>query len=105
MRSDPRTDVLVGQCRRPDALSAVEHKPADVVPQPLIVKYEFTDGVRESVTLPLALALTGGLCLALWHGSTRGLDRIRSRAQVVRCHMCHGTGLACGVRGMPRGAT
>jgi hypothetical protein len=85
--------------------SAVKHRPADVVPQPLIVKYEFTDGVRELVTLPLALASAGGLCLALWHGSARGLDRIRSRAQVVRCHMCHGAGLACGVRGMPWGAT
>jgi hypothetical protein len=85
--------------------SAVKHRPAYVVSQPLIVKYEFTNGVRELVTLPLALASAGGLCLALWHGSTRGLDRIRSRTQAVRCNMCHGTGLACGVRGMPWGAT
>jgi len=95
-----------GRCvRHSRVASAVKHRPADVVPQPLIVKYEFTDSVRELVTLPLALASAGGLCLALWHGSTRGLDRIRSRTQAVRCNMCHGTGLACGVRGMPWGAT
>jgi hypothetical protein len=73
--------------------SAVKHRPADVVPQALIVKYEFTNIGWELVTLPLALASAGGLCFALWHGSTRGLDRIRSRTQVVRCNMCHGTSL------------
>jgi len=57
------------------------------------------------VSLPSALPSAGGLCLALWHGSTRGLDRIRSRTEVVRCNMCHGAGLACGVRSMPWGAT
>ena len=91
--------------RRSREVSAVKHRPADVIPRPLIVKYEFTNSVRELITLPLALASAGGLCLASWHGSTRGLDRIRSRTQVVRCNMCDGTGLAGGVGGMPRGAT
>jgi hypothetical protein len=39
----------------PDARSAVKHRPADVIPQPLVVKYELANRFRELVTLPLAL--------------------------------------------------
>jgi hypothetical protein len=38
----------------PDARSAVKHRPADVVSQPLVVKYEIVNLLRELVTLPLA---------------------------------------------------
>ena len=55
VRVDARTDALVGQCWRPDALSAVEHRPADVVPQQLVVEYELTNSLREPVALPPAL--------------------------------------------------
>ena len=39
----------------PYARSAVKHRPADVVTQPLVVKYELANRLRELVTLPLAL--------------------------------------------------
>ena len=39
----------------PDTRSAVKHRPANVVPQALVVKYEFANRLREQVTLPLAL--------------------------------------------------
>jgi hypothetical protein len=38
--------TAIGQCRRPDALSAVEHRPADVVPQSLVVEYELANRLR-----------------------------------------------------------
>ena len=44
--------------------SAVEHRPADLVAQPLVVKYELADGLRELVTLPPALRSPCGLALA-----------------------------------------
>src|SRR5207248_182619 len=37
------------------SLSAVEHRPADVVPQPLVVEYELANRLRELVALPPAL--------------------------------------------------
>ena len=40
---------------RPNALLAVEHRPADVVPQPLVVEYELANRLRELVALPPAL--------------------------------------------------
>src|SRR5438105_1110551 len=45
----------VGAERGSDALSAVEHRPADVVPQPLVVEYELANRLRELVALPPAL--------------------------------------------------
>ena len=52
-------------------LSAVEYGPADVVPQPLVVKDQRADRVRKLVTLPLALQLPGGLTLAFGRGRVR----------------------------------
>ncbi|MGB9484160.1 MAG: hypothetical protein WCB86_09735, partial [Candidatus Dormiibacterota bacterium] len=66
----PRTEALVGQCRRTNALSEVEHRPADVVPQPLVVKYELSNRRRELVALPLALELPRARALSLRRGST-----------------------------------
>src|ERR1700729_1009288 len=34
------------------ACSAVKHRPADVVPQPLVVKYELENRLRELIALP-----------------------------------------------------
>jgi hypothetical protein len=50
----PVTDVVTRRAvghrpRRPDALLAVEHRPADVVPQPLVVEYELAERLRELV--------------------------------------------------------
>jgi hypothetical protein len=33
----------------------VEHAPADVVAEPLVVDYEFANGLWELIALPLAL--------------------------------------------------
>lgn len=38
----------------PDALSAVEHRPEDVVPHPLVIEYKLANRLRELVALPLA---------------------------------------------------
>src|SRR5207245_5341943 len=41
------TDALVGQFWRLDGRLAVEHRPADVVTQLLVVEYELADRLRE----------------------------------------------------------
>jgi hypothetical protein len=81
--------------------SAVEHRPADVVSQPLVVKYEFANRRRELITLPLALQSPCGLALAFRCGSTCGLDGISGRAELVGGDVCDDPGLASSVRGMP----
>src|SRR6266571_528297 len=91
------------QSWRRDALSAVEHRPADVVPQPLVVEYELADRLRQLVTLPLALESPCGLALVFWSCLLCGLDRVGGRTELVRGDVCDGPGLAGGVRGTPCG--
>lgn len=93
--------ALVGQCGRLDALSAVEHRPADVVPQPLVVEYELANRLGELFALPSALESSCALALSFRRGSTYSLDRIGGRTELVRGDVCDGRGLACSVRGMP----
>jgi hypothetical protein len=95
----------VSDGRRPDARSAVEHRPADVVPQPLVVKYEFANRVRELVALPLALESPYGLFLAFRCSGTCGLDCVGGRTELVRGDVSDGTGLTGSVRGMPCSST
>ena len=66
-----------GRCWRPGARSAVKHRPADVVPQPLVVEDELANRLRELVTLPPALEPP--CARAVRRGSTCGLDRIGGR--------------------------
>ena len=94
-------DGLVSRRWRPDARSAVEHRPADVISQPLIVNYELANRLRELVTLPPALESPCGLILAFRRGSTCRFDRVGGRTELVRGDMCDGPGLAGRVRGMP----
>src|ERR1700682_3807855 len=101
VRARARTNALVGQCWRPDALSAVEHRPADVVPQPLVVEYELADRLRELVALPPAFESSRALALSVRRRSTCRLDRIGGRTELVRGDVCDGRGLAGSVRGMP----
>src|SRR5216110_2638944 len=82
-RPAARTHALVGQCPQ-RALLAQEHRPADVVPQPLVVEYELPDRLRELVALPPALEPPCALALSFRRGSTCGLDRIGGRTQLVR---------------------
>src|SRR2546430_3222030 len=65
-----------GSAGAPDALLAVEHRPAEVVPQPLVVEYELANRLRELVALPPALESPRALALSFRRGSTCGLDRI-----------------------------
>src|SRR2546425_5066270 len=80
---------------------AVEHRPADVVPQPLVFEYELADRLRELVALPPALESPCALALSFRRGGTYGLDRVGGRTELVRRDVCDGRGLAGSVRGMP----
>jgi hypothetical protein len=82
--------------------SAVEDRPADVVPQPLVVEHEIADRLRELRALPRALALSGSVALVFRHRRPGGLDRVRRRAEVVRGDVRDSSGLAGRVGGMPR---
>jgi hypothetical protein len=89
-------------CRwRHNDRSAVKHRPADAVSQPLVVKYEVANRLRKLVTLPQALAPPRGLGLALRRGSACGFDCVRGCTELVRGDVCDGPGLAGSVRGMP----
>jgi len=63
-----------------DGSSAVEHRPADIVSQSLIVWDKVANGLRQLLALPLPLKQTGILFLAIRCGRTHRLDRLgRSR--------------------------
>jgi len=83
-------------------LSAVEHRPADVVSQPLIIQDQIADRVRELFALPSALEPAGALTLAFRSGSTRRLDRVGRRSELVRGDVRHRRGLTGSIRGMAR---
>src|SRR3981081_745959 len=97
-RSSAPWDAM--QCRRPDAHLAVEHRPTDVVPQPLVVEYKLADRLRELIALPLALESPCALALSSRRGGTCGFDRRGGRTELVRRDVCDDRCLAGGVRGM-----
>jgi hypothetical protein len=80
--------------------SAVKHRPADVVPQSLIVKYKLANHLRELVTLPLALKSPRGFAPPFRRGGTYRLDRVSGCTKLVRGDMCDGRGLPSRVRGV-----
>jgi hypothetical protein len=82
--------------------SAGKHRPAEVVPQPLVVKYELANRLRELVTLPPALESRCTDALAFRRGRTCRLDRIGGRTELVRGDVRDDPGLASSVCGMPR---
>src|ERR1022692_1857644 len=83
------------------ASSAVKHRPADFVSQPLIVKHKLANLLRKLVTLPPALTSTCGLTVAFWHGSTGGFDRVGGSTKLVRGDVRDGPSLARSVCSMP----
>src|SRR4051812_47646514 len=64
------------RCRRPDARSAVKHRPADVVPQPLVVEYELANRLGQLVTLAPAFESPCAVALTFRRAGMCGLDRI-----------------------------
>src|SRR5262245_33162788 len=70
--------------------STVKNRPADVVPQPLVVEYELADCLRELVTLPSAFESSCDVALAFRRGRTCGLDGVGGRTEFVRGHVCDG---------------
>src|SRR5512135_113222 len=92
----------LGSADKPSRPSAVEHRPADVVSQPLILQDELANRIGELCALPTALEPAGALSLAPGGGCTRGFDRI-SRSTELVCgdmrHRCRLAGSKCGVAG------
>ncbi len=87
--------------RRQAQASAVKHRPADVVAQPLVVKHEQADRLGQPTALPLALVSPRGLAQAFRCRRLCGLDRVGGGAELVRGDVGDGPGLARGVRGLP----
>ena len=83
--------------------SAVEHEPAQLVAQPLVVEHEVPDLRGELSALPLALQAAGRLALVLGRSRSRGPDRVGRGTQLVGRHMAHRGGLAGSVGSMPCG--
>jgi hypothetical protein len=101
----PKTDALYRILSMPacaDGLSAVEHRPADVVSQPLIIDDQFTNRIWELFTLPQALEPTGLFTLALRCSSPCSLDRVGSRTEFVCGDVGDSGSLSCGIGGMAR---
>ena len=89
-----------GSADKPSRPSAVEHRPADLVSQPLILQDEFANRIGELFALPTALEPAGALTLASGGRRTRGLDRVGRSTELV-CgdmrHRCRLAGSICGV--------
>lgn len=64
-------------------LSAIEHRPADLVSQPLIIQDKFANCTRELSTLPTALESAGARALAAGSGRPRGFDRVGCSTELV----------------------
>ena len=69
--------------------SAVEEGPAFPVAEPLIVEHKVADLDRKLRTLPPALCTTNVVAIVWIRRRTDGPDGIRSRAELVVCHMGH----------------
>jgi hypothetical protein len=84
---------------------AIEDRPAQRIPQPLIVKHEFSNLAGKLGALPLALQTT-----SLHTFSFRGCracrpDRVCRCAKFVRCHMRHRRSLSSSVSSLPCSTT
>ncbi len=86
------------------ASSAVEHRPADLVSQSLIVQDKFANRIEELFALPTALEPAGALTLASGGRGTRGLDRMSRSTELVRCDMRNHGRLAGNICSVPSGS-
>jgi hypothetical protein len=85
-------DAVVGE-----SLLSIEHGPALLIAQPLVVKHEFSDLDGKLFMLPLALQSTSILTLIFRSHGAYGSDRIGSCTQFVCCHMSHCHSLSGGM--------
>src|SRR2546423_10272324 len=99
-----RSTRLLGSADMHSGLSAVEHRPADVVSQPLIIQDQLADRIRELVALPSALDSPGALTLAFRSGCTRSLDGVGRSTELVCGDMRHRRRLAGSICGVPCGS-
>jgi hypothetical protein len=84
--------------------SAVEHRPADLVTQPLIIEDEFANRIRELFALPMALEPAGAVTLPYEGRRTHGFDRVGRSPKLVRGDMRHDCRLAGSICGVPSGS-
>jgi hypothetical protein len=83
----------------------VEHRPADLVSQPLILQDEFANRTWKLFALPTALDLAGAVTLTSGDRRTRGLDRVGCSTELVRGDVRHHRRLAGSICGVPSGST
>jgi hypothetical protein len=86
--------------RRTELRPSLEHRPTDVVSQPLIVEDKVTDGIWKLLALLLALESP---CFRVTPRACR-LDRVRGGAEFVRCDVRNACCLTRCECGMPRRA-
>src|SRR5947208_1556001 len=85
--------------------SAIEHEPAQLVAQPLVVEHEIPNLKGELGPLPLALQAAGLLAPVLRRSRLRRPDRVGRGTELVGRHMAYGRRLTGSVRGMPSCST
>jgi hypothetical protein len=74
--------------------SAIEHKPAQVISQSLIVQHKLENRIRQLLALPLAFKPAGALGLTLQRSGSNRLDCVSCSAEFVRGHMRDSSRLA-----------
>lgn len=74
---------------RPTSTSEVEKGPAFLVAKPLIVEHEVANRGRNLCTLPLALCTSRFVAMVWSHRCADCPDGIRSRTEIMLCHMGH----------------
>src|SRR6266571_4302210 len=80
------------QSWRRDALSTVEHRPADVVPQPLVVEYELANRLRELLALPPAFESPCAVALYFRRGDVWDDRRLAGSERGMACCPTHVSG-------------
>src|SRR5438132_11942959 len=85
-------------------LSTLEHRPADLVSQPLILQDEVANRIRKLFALPTALEPAGSLAIAFGGRGARGLDRVGRSTELVCGDMRHHRCLAGSICGVPSGS-
>ena len=95
---------LLGSADKPSRPSAVEHRPAELVSQSLILQNEFSNRIGELFALPPALESASALTLAAGCGSTCCLDCVSRSTKLVCGDMRHRCSLAGSKCGVPSGS-